>query len=46
MCYEPFGALIRFNPMLQQLAGHSSFSMTQHYIEGDSDAKRKLVHFV
>jgi integrase/recombinase XerD len=31
---------------VQQLAGHSSLSMTQRYIEGDSDAKRKLVNLV
>jgi integrase len=28
---------------VQQLAGHSSLATTQRYIEGDSDAKRKLV---
>jgi integrase/recombinase XerC len=31
---------------VQQLAGHASLSMTQHYIEGDSDAKRKLVNLL
>ncbi|MDH3605278.1 MAG: tyrosine-type recombinase/integrase [Candidatus Tectomicrobia bacterium] len=31
---------------VQQLAGHTSLSMTQRYIEGDSDAKRKLVNLV
>jgi integrase/recombinase XerD len=31
---------------VQQLAGHASLSMTQRYIEGDSDAKRKLVNLV
>jgi integrase/recombinase XerD len=31
---------------VQQLAGHSSLSMTQRYIEGDSDAKRKLVNLL
>jgi integrase/recombinase XerD len=31
---------------VQQLAGHSSLSMTQRYIEGDSDAKRRLVNLV
>ena len=28
---------------VQQLAGHRSLNMTQGYIEGDTDAKRKLV---
>jgi integrase len=28
---------------VQQLAGHSSLATTQKYIEGDSDAKWKLV---
>ena len=28
---------------VQQLAGHTSLAMTQRYIEGDTDAKRKLV---
>jgi integrase len=28
---------------VQQLAGHSSLATTQRYIEGDSDAKRKLI---
>ncbi len=31
---------------VQQLAGHTSLSMTQRYIEGDSDAKRKLVNLL
>ena len=31
---------------VQQLAGHSSLSTTQRYIEGDSDAKRKLVDLI
>ncbi len=31
---------------VQQLAGHSSLSITQLYIEGDSDAKRKLVNLI
>ena len=31
---------------VQQLAGHTSLSMTQRYIEGDTDAKRKLVNLV
>jgi integrase/recombinase XerD len=31
---------------VQQLAGHASLGMTQRYIEGDSDAKRKLVHLI
>jgi integrase/recombinase XerC len=31
---------------VQQLAGHASMQTTQRYIEGDSDAKRKLVHLV
>ncbi len=28
---------------VQQLAGHASLAMTQRYIEGDTEAKRKLV---
>lgn len=28
---------------VQQLAGHSSLAITQRYIEGDTDAKRKLI---
>lgn len=28
---------------VQELAGHTSLAMTQRYIEGDTDAKRKLV---
>lgn len=31
---------------VQQLAGHKSINMTQRYIEGDSDAKRKLVRLL
>lgn len=31
---------------VQQLAGHASLQTTQRYIDGDSDAKRKLVHLV
>lgn len=31
---------------VQQLAGHSSLVTTQRYIEGDSDAKRKLVDLI
>jgi integrase/recombinase XerD len=31
---------------VQQLAGHASLDMTQRYIEGDSDAKRKLVNLI
>jgi integrase/recombinase XerD len=31
---------------VQQLAGHSSLSTTQRYIEGDSEAKRKLVDLI
>lgn len=31
---------------VQQLAGHASMQTTQRYIEGDSEAKRKLVHLV
>ena len=31
---------------VQQLAGHASMQTTQRYIEGDSDAKRKLVRLV
>ena len=28
---------------MQELAGHTSLAMTQRYIEGDSEVKRKLV---
>lgn len=31
---------------VQQLAGHASLQTTQRYIEGDSDAKRKLVSLI
>lgn len=31
---------------VQQMAGHSSLSMTQLYLEGDTEAKRKLVNLL
>lgn len=31
---------------VQQLAGHASLATTQRYIEGSSDAKRKLVNLI
>jgi integrase/recombinase XerD len=31
---------------VQQLAGHASLDITQRYIEGDSDAKRKLIQMI
>jgi integrase len=31
---------------VQQLAGHSSLQTTQRYVEGDTEAKRKLVNLV
>lgn len=31
---------------VQELAGHSSLSMTQRYIEGDTDAKKRLVQMI
>ena len=31
---------------IQQMAGHSSLNVTQRYIQGDSDAKRKLVNLI
>jgi integrase/recombinase XerC len=31
---------------IQQLVGHASLQTTQRYIEGDSEAKRKLVGFI
>jgi integrase/recombinase XerC len=31
---------------VQQLAGHTSLAMTQRYIEGDTEAKRKLVALI
>ena len=31
---------------VQELAGHSSLTMTQRYIEGDTDAKKRLVNLI
>jgi integrase/recombinase XerD len=31
---------------VQQLAGHTSLAMTQRYIAGDTDAKRKLIALI
>jgi integrase/recombinase XerD len=31
---------------VQQLAGHTSLAMTQRYIEGDTEAKRKLIGLI
>ena len=31
---------------VQQLAGHSSLATTQRYIEGSSDAKRRIVDLI
>lgn len=31
---------------IQQMAGHSSLAMTQRYIEGDSEAKKKVVELL
>jgi integrase/recombinase XerC len=31
---------------VQQLAGHASLAMTQRYIEGDTEAKRKLIGLI
>jgi integrase len=31
---------------VQQLAGHASLQTTQHYIDGDTEAKRKLVQLI
>ncbi len=31
---------------VQQLAGHSSLATTQRYVEGSTDAKRRLVNLV
>ena len=31
---------------VQELAGHKSIAMTQRYIEGDSEAKRRLVDLI
>jgi site-specific recombinase XerC len=31
---------------VQELAGHASLSMTQRYIEGDTDAKGKLITLI
>jgi integrase len=41
-CIEAGGSLRD----VQQLAGHSTLSMTQKYIEGSSEAKRKLVNLI
>ena len=39
---EPRGSLRD----VQDLAGHASLAMIQRYIEGDTDAKRKLVALI
>jgi len=31
---------------VQQLAGHASLATTQRYIEGDTDAKRRVVAMI
>ena len=31
---------------VQQLAGHRSLATTQRYVEGDTEAKRKLVNLI
>jgi integrase/recombinase XerC len=31
---------------VQQLAGHASLAMTQRYLEGNTDAKRKLIALI
>jgi len=31
---------------VQQLAGHASLAMTQSHIEGDTEAKRKLIALI
>ena len=31
---------------VQQLAGHSSLATTQRYIEGDTEAKRKVIRLI
>jgi len=31
---------------VQDLAGHAGLAMTQRYIEGDTDAKRKLIALI
>jgi integrase/recombinase XerD len=41
-CVEAGGSLRD----VQQLAGHSSLSMTQSYIEGNSEAKQKIVNLI
>ena len=41
-CIEGGGSLRDF----QQLAGHSSLTTTQRYIEGSSDAKRRVVDLI
>jgi len=33
----------RFAPDVQELAGHAPLATTQRYIQGDTDAKRKVV---
>jgi integrase len=41
-CIEGGGSL----RAVQQLAGHSSLATTQRYIEGSSDAKRRIVDLI
>ncbi len=41
-CFEAGGSLRD----VQQLAGHSHLATTQRYIEGDSEAKRRLVFMI
>ena len=41
-CIEAGGSLRD----VQQLAGHSHLATTQRYIEGDSEAKRRLVSMI
>ena len=31
---------------VQELAGHRSLKTTEHYIEGDRDAQRKLIRMI
>jgi integrase/recombinase XerD len=38
---HPAGSSLRD---VQELAGHASLATTQRYIQGDTEAKRKVIH--
>jgi integrase/recombinase XerD len=43
LAYIEGGGSLRY---VQQLAGHSGLATTQRYIEGSSDAKRRIVDLI